>query len=342
MHNNDTDPLIIMSDPTGYLSPDDMNKLASVFGVVEATTFEKYSLYKEWKHKAIQFESGGLYIAIGMYAGRPVVIQILFATLNGHLIMFWYSPSTVVNHTMSKQWLETYVGLNHRKTETFHTTDCMNFHTLVHAIERHTPSQADASSSPLPNVSEKEFSTMENAPEDLSLLLPRIASVTTPNMRIGDRILSILSTYPNRYREMVYYSELRHWCGVSDLTCSAISGTLGSLRKNGMITYSSVVLAYNNNHHVLNLQLTRPEPTTNSIVGLQLRILFKNREKEVVYKVTVFDYNKDKTPEELITLYANNLSEGDYTLHGNLEDPTEMIVICSKSIQSVRIAAIQR
>ncbi len=251
-------------DPSSIYPPVDIAQLSRVFAAVEATNFEQMALYQTWSPaqsvgvhareiRVWEEDSVGLLLTIGTFADHPVSIQIRFVTLDGHLVMFWESPSQITNHLMVDQWLNTYVGTEHRATDTFHTTDCMNFHTLVHAIKRRTTSQTDVSLSPLVNTS---------GPSEE--LVSRIATVTTGDMSIDDRILSILSTYAGGYRDVVDYSELKHWFGVPDLTDSSISGTLRSLRDNGMVVYSYIdasamhthIDASTNYPYIVNIQLT--------------------------------------------------------------------------------------
>ncbi len=96
-------------------------RLKSVIGVIEANSFEYMTLWEMYASEALSFGIGtrarcdwredlsGLFFIIGHLAERPVTIQLRFAELNGHRVIFFNSPSVVVDHDMVRSWIDTHV-----------------------------------------------------------------------------------------------------------------------------------------------------------------------------------------------------------------------------------------
>jgi hypothetical protein len=112
-------------------------KLQKTKFFVEANSFEKFTLWKEW-HEEIKWEDDaeGFGIEIGrVSSGKrkyPVVVSFNFAKINGTQVCFYYGCSQVVDHPMiekyiTKRWPVKYDS-NSRKA----MTDADNFHNCIH------------------------------------------------------------------------------------------------------------------------------------------------------------------------------------------------------------------
>ncbi len=107
---------------------------ANVEGVVEATRFEAFCLWKQW-HEENGYhwysENHGPLITVGHLEGRPVAIAPLLHTVNGKCIMFLEATSVVVDWDMIREWLKENVP-SVCDGEYVKIWDAGNFHCLVH------------------------------------------------------------------------------------------------------------------------------------------------------------------------------------------------------------------
>lgn len=108
-------------------------------GVVEATSFEKLSIWQYYSpqshtkgsHPAtswVQKLSGGAFCA-GDFGDMPVNIEFTFECINGKWVMFYDPCSMVVDHRLVEKWLDDH--MSHAKH-----TNAMNFHNIMHHIYR--------------------------------------------------------------------------------------------------------------------------------------------------------------------------------------------------------------
>ncbi len=200
---------------------------------------------------------------------------------------------------------------------------------------------------------------MENTSEDSSVLLPRIASVTTPDMPIGDRVLSILDTYRGGRREKVNYSELKLWFGVPDMTGSAISGTLESLFQQDLIGFDVIVGPNQHSVCIHNLRLTSsgllragavrfrsfdspkaepiPESPSSSIVGLQLSVSYKKRSAPERYDVVIPEGCETYTLTQLIEMYAVIVRDRKVIAAVALDDPDKGYLITTCDVLTMSL-----
>lgn len=120
--------------------------LYGVVGVVEATSYEKHSLWADYSIESDRSGFGrkkpsrllrwdaareGYLPKIGEIAGRPIHLSLLVDVVDGHRLLFWHVTSAVSDIEVVEQWLtdnvEAYAS-NH--------TNAMNFHNVLHQLNR--------------------------------------------------------------------------------------------------------------------------------------------------------------------------------------------------------------
>lgn len=123
-------------------------RLAATAYVVNATSDEQHSLWREWSKNAAasgwgsarnervdwQQNPHGWLTRVGELAGFPVNIEVRWATIGGVLVLFWDGISRVVDYEMCEEWL----GTNVPAFATRHA-NATNFHHVlqyVHAKKR--------------------------------------------------------------------------------------------------------------------------------------------------------------------------------------------------------------
>ena len=106
------------------------NKMSQVVYFVEATSFEKYSLWKQY-HEKIDWkqESEGFGNTVGEFGGEPIFINFNFAYLYGKLICFYDATSNVVNHQMVESYIK-------KKYKGISLTDANNFGTALNFCKK--------------------------------------------------------------------------------------------------------------------------------------------------------------------------------------------------------------
>lgn len=116
---------------------------------VEADSFAGLMLWQEWAEEArrqwgkvrehfdrVEWLSigDGYGPNIGDVAGRPVNVSVLWALIEGRLVLFYYGMSQLVDHQMIDAWLRERLPQLFQEGERVRTTDAMNFGNVVHAI----------------------------------------------------------------------------------------------------------------------------------------------------------------------------------------------------------------
>lgn len=124
---------------TGLLEQRDTEMKAfldGVFGLVEATDFERHMLWAdnggmgtaklEWVENL-----SGLLEVVGHLDDMPVCISLMKATVDGKLLLFWHPTSQVVDHRIIDDWMEKNIPQSARRSGgSIHRTDPMNFHNI--------------------------------------------------------------------------------------------------------------------------------------------------------------------------------------------------------------------
>lgn len=112
--------------------------------LVEATSFERYSLWRQHAHESPDKPYDWQQYNLGYCTNiadtnildlggdnRPITISLTYAKINGQLIAFWESTSQLVDYDIINRWL----------TTTFPNIpqcDANNFHQCLHFITNHS------------------------------------------------------------------------------------------------------------------------------------------------------------------------------------------------------------
>lgn len=125
-----------------YLNDTTRSRLEKTFFIVEATSFEKSCLWRDYclesdnprygKH-TWKLISPGWMIKVGEINDRPCCISTTWYKIDGKLVMFWYACSELVDYKLIDEWLDknftgTYGGGRRA------STDADNFHACIGAI----------------------------------------------------------------------------------------------------------------------------------------------------------------------------------------------------------------
>lgn len=91
--------------------------LEGVVGVVEADDYGQHMLWTEYAEEARRHSPGdtrsrfewestghGYMPVIGYIGDMPVTLSLMTVTVKGHKLLFYYSPSTIVDHGMIREW----------------------------------------------------------------------------------------------------------------------------------------------------------------------------------------------------------------------------------------------
>lgn len=113
-----------------------MNLAKQCVGIVEANSFERFSIWEKNSPKAMnpsrpvgtweEGRSGGMF-HVGDIGGRAVNVQFFFDRIDGKWVMFYSPCSSAVDWNLIEEWRKTDMG--HAKH-----TDAMNFHIVKHHI----------------------------------------------------------------------------------------------------------------------------------------------------------------------------------------------------------------
>ncbi|MFA7341246.1 MAG: hypothetical protein WC028_30970 [Candidatus Obscuribacterales bacterium] len=117
------------------IAPDDP-RFAQVEYMVEADNFVYHTLWSTW-HESIKWQpdAAGRMVGLGILIGRNVNVEVRFARLNGHMVMFYYPCSQLVDYTMVDSFIEDVrkLGLAARPgSEPAGKSDATAFHNCVH------------------------------------------------------------------------------------------------------------------------------------------------------------------------------------------------------------------
>ena len=106
--------------------------LTGVVGVCEATSFEKFSLWKEWHYNSDKLSwksgGGGPLVKIGELAGSEVWMSMLVDEVAGNKILFVECTGTVADYRMVDEFLKKHLPQSAFKDDGYiNKTDAMNF-----------------------------------------------------------------------------------------------------------------------------------------------------------------------------------------------------------------------
>lgn len=84
--------------------------LAGTVALVEATNFEKFSLWQHYNRLCDwQSNPSGFGVLIGELDDRSIVISVLRANIDGKQFVFWFPTSEVVDYAQIKNWLDFWI-----------------------------------------------------------------------------------------------------------------------------------------------------------------------------------------------------------------------------------------
>ena len=117
------------------------NRLKKTLFVVEATDYERYSIWRECAKQSPQIipveweQLDGWSIQVGTLAKRPVVLSTQWVKIDGFLVMFWYQCSQVTDSVMAEKWIKKYFKGTYDGGTRQAWTDAMNFGACLSAIK---------------------------------------------------------------------------------------------------------------------------------------------------------------------------------------------------------------
>lgn len=107
---------------------------AGVVGIVEATSYEQYALWKEYHDKEgynwSSRREGGPLVTVGKIEDRPICIALERATICGHLIVFLDATSELVDWRMIDRWLTDNLPQSAFDGKYVNKVDAMNFNNV--------------------------------------------------------------------------------------------------------------------------------------------------------------------------------------------------------------------
>lgn len=101
--------------------------LDSVAYVIEATPTERQYLWERYSGRVNWVADPiGWTHQLGVVDGRPVVVSINYATINGHRVAFYDGQSQLMDWAMAEAWWRPHHAGRH--------CDAANFHTCLHYL----------------------------------------------------------------------------------------------------------------------------------------------------------------------------------------------------------------
>jgi hypothetical protein len=110
--------------------------LGDVDFLVEATSFERYTLWKE-HHKDFGWIQHNQILdrEIKKIKGRPISINFAFATIKNKKVAFYHPSSTLVDYKVIKKWLTDRFQLTHDNYTRWNHVDANNFHNCLNSLD---------------------------------------------------------------------------------------------------------------------------------------------------------------------------------------------------------------
>ncbi len=101
-------------------------------GFVEASSAEYHFLWKEYHDETFgqswSENLSGIALTIGRVNDLPVCVSLRKSVVNGHLLVFYYATSRMVDHTMVDEWIQKIAPPTARHSDgRANKTDAMNF-----------------------------------------------------------------------------------------------------------------------------------------------------------------------------------------------------------------------
>ena len=108
-----------------------MINLENVKYAVEANSFESMCLWQDWQDK-VKWESKLAGSGVTVEGCVDSFVSLLITKINGVDVLFYEATSVLVDHTAVERW----IMINCPLLTTHRMTNSMNFHNIVHSIER--------------------------------------------------------------------------------------------------------------------------------------------------------------------------------------------------------------
>lgn len=101
------------------------------FALVECDSYSRLRLHFEAKANGFQVEQIGIgtLVEVGRLVNMPVSLDLSWDRIQGLLVCFWDSPSTVSDHRLIEAWFKA------NMPNVVARRDAMNFHIVLQAVE---------------------------------------------------------------------------------------------------------------------------------------------------------------------------------------------------------------
>lgn len=107
--------------------------IADVIGAVEATSFERHSLWQEYTSTGTKWKDSGHGIGtvVGLIDDRPIFIALNTAVIDNDKVLFYEATSQLVDWVMIEEWLQKNLPDTARKKDgRVRKTDAQNFYNI--------------------------------------------------------------------------------------------------------------------------------------------------------------------------------------------------------------------
>lgn len=113
---------------------------AGTCGLVEANSYENMKIWediKTSKHYTYKSLSEGWFEQVGTLADMPVTVSMFASLINGHKVIFWESPSTVVDHRLIAAYFKEHLPKTSYRSggEYLNQENAMNAFNVFHRLE---------------------------------------------------------------------------------------------------------------------------------------------------------------------------------------------------------------
>ena len=107
--------------------------LKDVVSVVEANTFEDFTLWEKWHAKVDWVQNAsGTGVTVGRLADMPVFISLITAVVNKKKVLFIHPTSQVVDWRLIEDWLHANMpNCTERLEDKVRVHSAQNFHNVV-------------------------------------------------------------------------------------------------------------------------------------------------------------------------------------------------------------------
>lgn len=114
----------------------DLDKfLEGTVGIVKANSYEYLCIWKEY-HETKSWDENlrSMFFGVGYLGDRQITVYMRVAKIDGQKIVFWESPSQLVDHAMIDKWMLDHMPGTARRDhdpEYLNRVDAQNFHNVL-------------------------------------------------------------------------------------------------------------------------------------------------------------------------------------------------------------------